>query len=362
MERKIGGVSLALTFAGCFLGAGYVSGQELWQYFGAFGAMGMPGLAVALVLLGSISLVLLRLSARTGISTMDALLVRANVPWLRTAAGCVAALLLFGVTCIMTAGIGALFEQMFAVPAWLGSGAAILLTAVCAYFGLGGMVAVFTVAVPCLVIAALAISGGQLHSAGLDAVRFNGGNENPMLGSWFSSAVNYAAYNFFGSVGILAPLAAQLRKKSTAGWGVLGGCTLLALIALGILCALATAPQSIATALPMLDLACGLGTAAGVIYAVLLLLGMFGTSVSSLVAVLTYAGQKSEKLQTHRFLLLLVLAALAFAGSLFGFGDLIGVVYPVYGYFGAAAMLLVMEHAVHARRSGSTCQNHDGSV
>ena len=38
MSQKIGTLRLALTFAGCFLGAGYVSGQELWQYFGAFGA------------------------------------------------------------------------------------------------------------------------------------------------------------------------------------------------------------------------------------------------------------------------------------------------------------------------------------
>ena len=36
-------------------------------------------------------------------------------------------------------------------------------------------------------------------------------------------------------------------------------------------------------------------------------------------------------------------------------GDLIGTVYPVYGYLGMAAMLLVAEHAVHARRAGDDC-------
>ena len=58
----------------------------------------------------------------------------------------------------MTAGIGALLEQMLGVPAWLGCAGAVALIAVCAWFGLGGMMAVFTVAVPCLVVAALAIS------------------------------------------------------------------------------------------------------------------------------------------------------------------------------------------------------------
>ena len=75
----------------------------------------------------------------------------------------------------------------------------------------------------------------------------------------------------------------------------------------------------------------------------------------SLVAVLTYAGQKSARLAGHRTALLLVLTAAAFAGSLFGFGDLIGTVYPVYGYLGMAAMLLVAEHAVHVRRAGNHC-------
>ena len=36
-----------------------------------------------------------------------------------------------------------------------------------------------------------------------------------------------------------------------------------------------------------------------------------------------------------------------------GFGDLIGTVYPVYGYLGMAAMLLVTEHAIHARRAAA---------
>ena len=150
------------------------------------------------------------------------------------------------------------------------------------------------------------------------------------------------------------PEKGHLKKPGTAVWGTVLGCVLLLAVALGVLAALAVSPESVGAQLPMLDLACRLGTA-GVVYAVLLFLGMFGTSVSSLVAVLTYAGQKSARLAGHRMALLLVLTAAAFAGSLFGFGDLIGTVYPVYGYLGMAAMLLVAEHAVHARRAGKHC-------
>lgn len=108
MQRKIGTLRLGLAFAGCFLGAGYVSGQELWQYFGAFGTHGLLGLVLAIALLGGTGVLLLRLSARTGIEAMDALIVRADIPWLRTLVGVLTAALLFGVVCIMAAGIGAL--------------------------------------------------------------------------------------------------------------------------------------------------------------------------------------------------------------------------------------------------------------
>ena len=42
-EKKWNAGSIGLTFAGSFLGAGYVSGQELWQFFGSFGGGGLLG-------------------------------------------------------------------------------------------------------------------------------------------------------------------------------------------------------------------------------------------------------------------------------------------------------------------------------
>jgi len=57
---------LALTFAGCFLGAGYVSGQELWQFFGQFGLWGLAGLLLAMGLLCAFGVLLLRLAVLSG--------------------------------------------------------------------------------------------------------------------------------------------------------------------------------------------------------------------------------------------------------------------------------------------------------
>ena len=49
--KKLNVFRLGLLFAGCFLGAGYVSGQELRQYFVVYGAKGYLGLLAAVAIL-----------------------------------------------------------------------------------------------------------------------------------------------------------------------------------------------------------------------------------------------------------------------------------------------------------------------
>ena len=44
--KQIKTMTLAFTYVGCFLGAGFISGQELWQFFGSFGNWGYVGLSL----------------------------------------------------------------------------------------------------------------------------------------------------------------------------------------------------------------------------------------------------------------------------------------------------------------------------
>ena len=120
-EKKWNAGSIGLTFAGSFLGAGYVSGQELWQFFGSFGGGGLLGVLAALALLAVFGLALMYIISRTGIAEMDAVLVPwKRLAWLRKLSSALQLILLFGVIAIMYAGGGALLEQLFSLPTWLG--------------------------------------------------------------------------------------------------------------------------------------------------------------------------------------------------------------------------------------------------
>ena len=41
--KQLSAMQLALSYTGVFLGAGFVSGQELWQFFSCFGPIGLLG-------------------------------------------------------------------------------------------------------------------------------------------------------------------------------------------------------------------------------------------------------------------------------------------------------------------------------
>ena len=83
--KKIGSFNLGLAFAGCFLGAGYVSGQELWQFFGSFGAKGVAGLLLAVALLFFTGIIMILLGRLTRLSEIDKIVVRRDWPLLRGA-------------------------------------------------------------------------------------------------------------------------------------------------------------------------------------------------------------------------------------------------------------------------------------
>ena len=62
-------------FAGCYLGAGFVSGNELTQFFGNFGLWGFLGLAIILAGFTAVGAVVARFSKDTGITEVDRLAV-----------------------------------------------------------------------------------------------------------------------------------------------------------------------------------------------------------------------------------------------------------------------------------------------
>ena len=106
--KKLSPMRLGFAFAGSFLGAGYVSGQEIWQFFGRFGIGALPGLALAMVLIGAIGVMAWELARGLDITEMDRLVIEKEIPALRLTMSALQTVMLFGFLVIMCAGAVAL--------------------------------------------------------------------------------------------------------------------------------------------------------------------------------------------------------------------------------------------------------------
>lgn len=348
--KKINSIKLMFTFAGCFLGAGYVSGQELWQFFGSFGKIGLLGMAVAAVLLSAFGVVLTRYVQLTGISDMDKVVIKKDIKSLRSVFVFLEVFFLFGIFVIMTAGVGAMLEQVFGINPLLGSAVFALLAALTAICGISGMITAFSVTVPALVVMSAVIFAVSAVKNGFASADFSvSTNTNPLLHNWLVSAVVFVSYNLFASVGILTPIGKEVKSKKTLYTGIIGGGVLLLLIAFGIMLTMAMNPTSISAQLPMLAAAENISPVFTFIFALLLFGGMFGTSVSSVFAIDEFVKARFNVSKKVSVGVIVALAVLAFAGSVFGFDKLIGIVYPVCGYLGVAALVLIVVNFVRMK-------------
>ena len=355
---QIRGRQLAFTWIGCFLGAGFVSGQEISQFFTHFGLPGLVGQIGAVVLLSLLCGVIFTLSRRMGRSQVHEVAVPTDNRVLKALAGGIAVCFMYGIYVVMCAGAGTLLEQL------TGSGTLRLVGGVvfCALItwiatrGMGGAVRVFSRIMPLLVILSLVVVAAALAMFGRNGIQFvPATTRNPMVNHWLLAAVTFVSYNLLCALGTLSSLGTMARSDRDIRVGAALGGVILLVISLGINGAMAALPASTSAELPMLYLAQQLSPVLEGVYALVILLGMFGASMSVFVPVPQYLF-RFRRLEGHPVLVPVVLSVGAFFLSQVGFSDLIGTLFPVFGFLGFVFIGGILCNAWRALRKKSQAE------
>lgn len=100
----------------------------------------------------------------------------------------------------------------------------------------------------------------------------------------------------------------------------------------------------------MVALASRLNGTLGTVYGLMLLVAMFCNALASLVGLISYLEQKARFVREKKKPVLAGLCLLAWAASLLGFGEIIAVVYPVFGYLSIVFVVCVVVHFLQARK------------
>ena len=329
--KQLSSFQLSLTFVGVFLGAGFVSGQEIWQFFACFGPFGFLAFAVAIALFYLVHSTLIRLVWATKEESIGHLLTPDGQPVLRAVVNAMQYLFLFGVVVIMTAGAAAILTELLGLDTILSSVLVTLAVLLLALLGLQGLVTAFSLLVPVIAVGAVVIA--------LCVLVKHGGTPAPAVGSvsrllpnWGVSALTYTAYNLLGTVTIMVPFAPFIRDEKTLRRGLGGGAALLTAMAWSMIAALIVLPAAGGFELPMNVLAAEIHPVLAFSYGILMLLAMIVSALGCLVALQAQLELEWRKLAAHHRLSLTVTLVVSCIASLLGFGTLIGVVYPVFGY------------------------------
>jgi len=329
---------IAGAFVGVIVGAGFASGQEIMQFFTSFGMIGLLGAVVSSALFVFLAMALSSLGQQQTSTSHKAVIHAICGPYLGMFVDALITFFMFAITVVMIAGGGALLEQLAGIPRIWGSVGVTLLTILIVFLDLHRVISFIGAVTPLLalmvvIVAAATIFGRDVDTATLEAAAA----EMPRgAGNWLVAALLYVSYNIVAGAPFLIIMGGQSPSRRDAVWGgILGGALLGALMLLIAGSMFARADSLAEVPMPMLLLATQLSPIAGVVMGI----AIFGMILNTAVGVLySFSARVLEPGTTSFRVGTAVAGALAFLGSLFGFIQLVGTVYPFFGYLGFVLM------------------------
>lgn len=331
--RKLTTLPIAGAFIGTVVGAGFATGQEVFQFFTVFGWYSVIAIVFTGFLFCFFGMTIMKLSRKIQARSHRDLVNLVSgeklgffLDWFITVS-------FLGVLVVMAAGAGAIAKEQLGLPPFVGSLFIVSLTFFTVLSGIDNVLKAIGMVVPFLLIAVLGVA---FYSILVDPITPQKVNYLSSLtpstaSNWAYSSILYVSYNIILSIAILSPLGVVANDTTSLVRGaLLGGFGLgIGLIAIN-LALISALPQILGYEVPMIYLASFFNPFIALGYSIILLLEIFTTTVSVLFGfVVRLAASSRQKLFWASSASLATLLA-----SQLGFSKAITLVYPVMGYVG----------------------------
>ncbi|MGG1663612.1 YkvI family membrane protein [Brevibacillus sp. NRS-1366] len=335
-------IQIAGAFIGLIVGAGFASGQEILQFFTSFGWVSIISTIVATVLFSFLGMNLTQLGSRLQTKSHKDVIYYISGPYLGIVVDVIITFFLFGVTVVMMAGAGSIFEQQFGIPSIVGNSVMTLLTLLTVCLNIQRVISIIGMITPFLLALVIIIAGYSFITmdASFSELQQIAEKQNAAASNWGLGALLYVSYNIAAGAAMLTVMGGTVKDEKTAGLGgILGGIGLGVLILLINLGMLTKLNKVTGVDMPILFLANEISPLFGLLMSLVLLGMIYNTAVGMLYA-FTARIVKPELPKFKVFVVLFGIAA--FGASFIGFIQLVGTVYPVIGYLGFTLMASII--------------------
>ncbi|GAE36995.1 YkvI family membrane protein [Halalkalibacter akibai] len=331
--ENLSSFKIAATYIGTIVGAGFASGQEVLQFFSAFGLNGILGISLSTLLFFVFGYMILRIGYALQASAYVEVVRFSNGKVIGTIIDLIITIFLFGALAAMIAGAGAIFDEQFHLSPWWGTTLMAVITLITVIRGIDGVINAISIVVPVLLIAVLFIAIYGFYRSPITAEDIQ--ITHSLVGAapnWVVAALNYASFNLVIAVAILAPMGANVEKTKTLFWGSLMGALGLGIGVVAIYFSILSNITEVgAVEVPMIYIASLLSPFIQLLFAVVLFAAVFSTAVSNLYG---FVSRMHFVADQHQIWVIIGTTAAAFLVSQVGFSTLVKYLYPAVGYGG----------------------------
>lgn len=335
MNRAKQILKIASIYMGAVLGAGFAGGRELFSFFVKYGQKGVFASICAGLLFSFFGALILHQAKSWECKTFKDYLNALFGEKIALFFGAVANVFLFVCFVIMFSGSGALFNDCFGVPNFVGCFLTSVITFTVLCLDLKGIGTVCSFMVPFMLAGILYTDICSFFSESVPASVMS----YKLNDSFLVSAILYVSYNMLSCTPALVTSASLADNKRTAFLGGLFGGVLL-LILCSVTCGVLYVVKDAVflSELPMLSLAERLNRWLYFIYAFILYMAILTTSFSSGMPLIKSAETKGAP----RWIASLILCTAAIPLSFFKFSVLIDCCYTFFGYLGLALLIKII--------------------
>lgn len=343
MNKKI--INIAGAYIAFLIGSGFATGQEVLQYFTAYGYMGVVGALLTLLLFLYVGVSFITVGYEHKFEKGSDIFKHYCGHYLGTFFDYFSVVFIYLSFTVMIAGAGATFHQHLGLPVYIGGTLMVVLATITVLFGLNNIVEIIGKIGPVIVVISIALGlisivnnlDGLAHATlALEALDVKQASTN-----WFFAALSYVGFCMLWLASFLASIGASANNKKEARMGAAFGAVGFSLAVLIVTLGLLACVEDVAgSQIPSLHLANNIHPTLGLIFSFIIVAGIYTTAVPLLWSVSArFTEDKSPK---FRGLTLLLAMVGLLVGIWLPFDQLVNVVYVVNGYVGLILLLLML--------------------
>ncbi len=327
-QKRTTAIQIAFTYMGTIVGAGFATGQEILQFFTKYGYLATITIFLTALLFIWLGNKMMQLAFTIKARSYEDLNVAVLGAQLGKWTSYFMLLVLLGVSSVMLAGAGSIFEEHWGLSYQFG----LLATALLCFFvlrkGLSAILAVNSAVVPLMLLFTFIIVFKTFSSPTADnLLRLQ--SDYPLWSALLSPFL-YTAFNLSLAQAVLVPLGAQTDSRQTIRTGAIwGGAGIGFMLLAGHFALSANYSVLSGAAIPMGIIAKQFGSIIQTIYIVIIFSEIFTTLIADVYGL---ALQLEQRIRLYPPLLVLCLICLCLIISQIGFQTLLSVLYPAFGF------------------------------